>query len=247
MVFFPFSFLQRILISGMTDYHLPLLPGRTYHLFSRANGNEKLFLEPDNYHFFLQRLEKYILPVAAINSYCLIPNHFHLLATIRETGILEEHFRLMKHNHIFLKEFLSNFIMERFSNMLNSYTKAFNKKYNRKGSLFMDYMRRVEIETHAQMNATVFYIHKNPVHHGCCKAPVKWKWSSYRSFVDKDDSFIEKEKILESFGGKPKFIEYHSRPLYKVLPPYNSDTIISRHEDHRHYFRPGRCAYRLES
>ncbi len=32
--------------------------------------------------------------------------------------------------------------MERFSNFLNSYTKSFNKANNRKGALFMDYLKR---------------------------------------------------------------------------------------------------------
>ena len=246
MVFSPFIFFPDILLLKMPDYHLPLLPGRSYHLFSRANGNEKLFIEADNYNFFLQRLQKYILPIAEINSYCLIPNHFHLLATMRETGVLEEQFRLMKKNQVCMKEFLSNFIMERFSNMLNSYAKAFNNKYSRKGSLFMDYMRRVEIETLAQLKATVYYIHKNPVHHGCCKSPIKWEWSSYRNFFSNEFSFIEKEKILKCFGGKDEFLAYHSRPLLGVFPS-GSDNINSHDEDHSHHFRPGRSAYRLES
>lgn len=33
----------------------------------------------------------------------------------------------------------------------------------------MDYLRRVEIDSNEQLRATLFYIHKNPVHHGSAK------------------------------------------------------------------------------
>jgi len=48
------------------DYYQPLLAGEKYHIFSRATGSEKLFTEPENYLFFLQRFDKYISPVADI-------------------------------------------------------------------------------------------------------------------------------------------------------------------------------------
>ena len=215
----------------MSKYHIQLFPEKTYHLLSRANGSEKLFREEENYRFFLEKMTKYILPVVRIQSYCLLPNHFHLLAKIREMEAIEEHFRIKKPEVIFREEMASDFIMERFSNMLNSYSKSFNKKYNRKGSLFMDYMRRVEIESVRQMKATVFYIHKNPVHHGYCKKPREWEWSSYRDFIHTDWSIVEREEVFENFGGRSEFFQYHSRPLcriaseptYKVLSPYRSE------------------------
>jgi hypothetical protein len=37
---------------------------------------------------------------------------------------------------------LPDFIMERFSNWLNAYTKAFNKMHGRSGALFNDYLKR---------------------------------------------------------------------------------------------------------
>ncbi|BFO66233.1 hypothetical protein KCF3NO3_22160 [Chryseobacterium sp. KCF3-3] len=43
----------------------------TYHIFSHVNGIEVIFREPSNYQFFLEKIEKYILPVADIYAYCL--------------------------------------------------------------------------------------------------------------------------------------------------------------------------------
>ena len=41
-----------------------LLPANYYHIYNHANGNENLFLENDNYRYFLQQYEKHIQPVA---------------------------------------------------------------------------------------------------------------------------------------------------------------------------------------
>ena len=60
-----------------------LLPTKLYHIYNRANGREHLFIEDENYGFFLQKVSQYILPVAEIYSYCLLPNHFHLLVKIK--------------------------------------------------------------------------------------------------------------------------------------------------------------------
>ncbi len=66
----------------MPNYHIPLQPGESYHLFSRAIGNEKLFLTDNNYNYFLQKLRQHVLPVSEIYTYSLLPNHFHLLVRI---------------------------------------------------------------------------------------------------------------------------------------------------------------------
>jgi putative transposase len=63
----------------MPDYFIPLLPDRTYHVFSRANGCDKLFLDENNYKFFLGRFKIHISPIADTFAYNLLPNHFHFL------------------------------------------------------------------------------------------------------------------------------------------------------------------------
>ena len=72
----------------------------TYHIFSHVNGIEVIFHEPSNYQFFLEKIEKYILPVADIYAYCLLPNHFHLLLRFKnfdDVNSENEHQFLMKH------------------------------------------------------------------------------------------------------------------------------------------------------
>jgi putative transposase len=75
-------------------------------------------------------------------------------------------------------------------------------------------LRRISIETDAQFGATVFYIHKNAVHHWYCKKMEEWKWSSYNSFLIKEPKEAISIELLEWFGGIRGFIDYHSQPIY---------------------------------
>lgn len=197
----------------MPDYHIPLQPGSTYHLFSRANGSEKLFCNSNNYGFFLQRLEKHTSPIADLFAYNLLPNHFHVMMQMKSTEMVEQHFKEVKKGKAFSIDLVSDFLMERFSNCLNSYTKAFNKMYNRKGALFMDYLRRVEIQSDDQFRQTVFYIHKNAVHHGITKQITDWRWSSYDSVIKKETAFLKPGHVLDMFDGLEGFLAFHKQPL----------------------------------
>ncbi len=227
------------------DYYVPLIANNMYHIVSRATGNEKLFVEPENYLFFLKRFDKYITPVADTFAYALLPNHFHFLVQIKPYDHLFELYKKRKlkpkpirfaagsgslENIIGLgldqePGSLENliglgldfnqpqFVMQQFSNMLNSYTKSFNGKYARKGSLFMDYMRRVEKRSDAELKATIFYIHKNPVHHGYCKNITEWYWSSYDTLLSASPTNIERNKVIDLFGSVKKFIAHHQQPI----------------------------------
>lgn len=113
-----------------------------------------------------------------------------------------------------MPEIVSDFLMECFSNLQNSYAKAYNKVYNRKGALFIDYMRRVTVDKDSQFGATIFYIHKNPLHHGYCKKIDAWKWSSYLSYKFKRPTTSAAAEALNWFGDKENFLLYHNQPVY---------------------------------
>ena len=104
-----------------------------YHIYNHANGEDNLFRERENYRFFLQQYEKHITPVADTLAYCLMPNHFHLLVRIKDAEALLQTFPKFE---TLEKLAASNIISKQFANLFSSYTQAFNKKYDRKGSLF---------------------------------------------------------------------------------------------------------------
>ena len=199
----------------MKDYHQPLLPDETYHLFSRAVGSEKLFLSSENYRFFLQKLKQHTSAVCDIYCYALLPNHFHLLARMKDEKSIIRHFEEVKKTSFqLLQHDLLDFIMERFGNFLNSYTKAFNKMYNRKGALFMDYLKRSKVNDESDFTAYVWYIHKNAVHHQLTKAIGEWQYDSYTSLLSDAPTSLLRRKMIDWFGSRNEFIKFHQQKIY---------------------------------
>ena len=77
----------------MPDYHIPLLPDHTYHIFNRAVGNEQLYRKDENYRFFLRKFNGYISPIVDTISFSLLPNHFHYLIRVKDIKKIEMHFQ----------------------------------------------------------------------------------------------------------------------------------------------------------
>jgi len=175
-----------------------------YHIFSHVNGKELIFREETNYQFFLKQLDKYIIPIADIYAYCLLPNHFHLLLrfkNIEDINVEEEH----------------SFLMKNFGNFLNSYAKAFNKKYNRKGALFLNAVKRKKIIDEKYLLKVLHYIHNNPVNHGLVNEIDEWKHSSYNSYLNsKKESKLNRTEIMQNFDSLEIFRNFHKSLFYSI-------------------------------
>jgi putative transposase len=198
----------------MQNYHIPLQPNGIYHIFSRAVGDEQLFLSHDNYFYFLRKFKEHIAPIGDMYTYSLLPNHFHLLVRIKEEQTIIEYFAAKKNrNFDTTKDNLCDFIMERFSNWLNGYTKAFNKMYQRKGALFMDYIKRAIVKQDSDFSNFVFYVHKNAVHHGLTKEIGTWLYDGYTALLSEAHTDLLRVELLNWFGGKEAFIQFHKQPI----------------------------------
>lgn len=165
-------------------------PGCYYHVFNRGNNKEKLFLEEENYRYFLRLMTKYLGLVFEIHAYCLMSNHFHWLIRVKE---LEE----------MLPQFQSGLkgVHQPISNMFNAYAKAINKRYGRTGSLFQEHIHRIKIENEQYFRQVLIYIHKNPYHHGFVSDFTKYEFSSYKAYITSKNSQVRRDFALELFGG----------------------------------------------
>jgi putative transposase len=184
-------------------------PNGFYHVFNHAVGKENLFRSHENFLFFLARFNKYISPVGKTFCYCLMPNHFHFLIQIRDEQSIMKLANIDSDDNFDYHKF----IMQRLSNFLNSYAKAFNKQQGRMGALFIDYTKRIQLNDDGSFTAVVNYIHRNPINHGFCKSISVWKYSSYNSIVENELTFLERETLLDWFGGLNNFIDFHKSNL----------------------------------
>ncbi len=137
-----------------------------YHVFNRGINKQKIFFNEDNYEYFLDKIETHIAPHCDILSYCLMPNHFHLLISTNENP---------------------NKLSKGLQIALFSYTRAINCQENRTGSLFQQNTKRklIHVKDNGRYLTSVFnYIHENPVNAGLCKQMEDWKHSSFNEYFD---------------------------------------------------------------
>ncbi len=111
-------------------------------------------------------------------SYCLMPNHFHLL--------------------VFQKSM--NDISYFMKSLGVKYTMYFNRKYKRVGTIFQGTYKAVEITTENQLLYLTKYIHRNPAGFN----PAGWKeykYSSYRNYLGLfRQAWIKTDLILSYFA-----------------------------------------------
>ena len=154
-----------------------------------------------------------MFPVVRTYAYCLMPNHFHLLIQIREEDELMAYFQSIKRT--FLPQLVtvnySEFVMQQFSNFFNSYAKSFNRRFDRKGALFLNYVRRKPVESEKYFTALVAYIHRNPVHHGFCRQMDQWPYSSLYSIGSNKTTRLERSAVLDWFGGIEPYLTLHQQ------------------------------------
>ena len=175
----------------------PFEPSCFYHFYNRGNNRENIFIEETNYFYFLNLIKKHLLPIADIYAYCLLPNHFHILIKIKEEKLLP----------VKIKEEKAT-ISQSFSNLFNAYTKAFNKKYNRFGSLFQKHPKKIKIENEKYLQNLIIYINTNPSHH-CIADFSKYKFSSYSGLLSKKPTHLVREEIICIFNDLENLIYIH--------------------------------------
>ncbi|MEX0721104.1 MAG: hypothetical protein WD059_10580 [Balneolaceae bacterium] len=198
---------------NMPQKRIPLKPGYTYHIWTHANGDDNLFRSEENYNYFLNRYLHHVHLVVETYAYCLMPNHLHLMVKIRSEEEVLDFLREKKKDPT-LQGFetlggFSNIISRQFSHLFNGYTQAFNKKYNRKGSLFIPNFKRKIIDSDEYFVRLIAYIHNNPVHHGFTKNLNDWPYSSWSAYVLDKITKVNKEEALALFGGIENFTEIH--------------------------------------
>lgn len=185
---------------------IPLEPGKQYHIYNHANGKEQLFLNPGNYHYFLKRYKELVSPYLNTFTYCLMPNHFHLLVQIKPEEELKSlpAFRSEKP--------IPEVISKKLSNFFSAYTQAFNKQQGRKGSLFMKNFKRKNVTDETYLRKLIHYIHYNPVHHGYVDGVEAWPYSSYRAITSSEPSEIMKKEVVAFFDDLENFKYCHKHP-----------------------------------
>lgn len=190
----------------------PLEYGKFYHIYNHSVANRDLFIENDNYQYFMKLYKKYIPVVADTFAWVLMKNHFHFLIRIKDVN----EFEINQASHLTGFRNLSGMKLiphQQFSNLFNAYSKAINKRYQFRGTLFERPFKRKCITSENYLKKMVLYIHQNPVHHGFCQYVADYPWSSYLAFMSEKPTFLKSEKVLDWFDGDANFKFMHQKTI----------------------------------
>ena len=183
-----------------------------YHVYNRGTNKEILFRDKQDHRAFLFRLglalgiksevlnkneitkspksrvriTKSPAGLFKLHSFCLMPNHFHLL--IEQTSDIP----------------ISSLIQK----ICTSFSMYINKKYKRVGHLFQGNFKSVLIESNPQLMWATSYIHMNPVKSNIVIKAEEYDWSSYKDYMeDRNLPIIHKDFVFGIFENKENLIK----------------------------------------
>ena len=188
----------------------PLRWGQIYHIQARGQDGGDVFFEDRTYAHFMRLYAKCVGLVADTYAYCLLPDHLHLLIRVRtraETPAISENPRAPKD----LRP--SDLV----SILLNAYTQAINKAYDRTSELFQQPFGRVEIRSDVHLVHLVTHIHQNPEKHGLVADFRTWPHSSYHALLSESSTQVKRREVLAWFDGPAHFQRFHEYPVIEPL------------------------------
>lgn len=134
-------------------------PGALYHVTSRGNAREPIFLDTDDRESFLSLLAETVGRFGWLcHAYCLMDNHYHLLIETPDPNLSLG----MRH--------------------LNGvYTQRFNRRHHRVGHIFQGRFKAIVVEKDSYLLELARYIVLNPVRAGMVMEASAYSWSSYQA------------------------------------------------------------------
>lgn len=170
------------------------------HIINRGVERRPIFSGPADYNFFLTQTKEVLSKLKiSLLSYCLMPNHFHLLVAD-----------------------LGGALSSGMQTLQSTYSMYFNRVYDRVGHLFQDRFKSFEVEDFDYLSWLPVYIHRNPIKAGLVTRPEQWEWSGHGELTASASRFLDLSG-LHAFGIKPDdFKRRYSRwaeEFVRPLPP----------------------------
>ena len=133
--------------------------GVCYHVITRGNQRQKIFLGEEDFLRFLELLQRYKKKhKAKLYGYCLMSNHAHLILDSEKLTKLMQGLNL-------------------------AYVSYFNKKYKKVGHLWQGRFKSMIVNKDKYLFDCINYIEYNPVRAKIVGSPLDYPWSSYKCRV----------------------------------------------------------------
>jgi len=162
-----------------------VLPGIPYHVTQRGNRRQQTFFEDGDYALYRDLLaEAARRSGSRVWSYCLMPNHVHLIVVPSDEDGLRR----------------------TFADAHRRYTGFINARHRWTGHLWQGRYGAVAMDE-AHLAAAVRYVALNPVRAHLAERAEQWPWSSARAHLaGEDDRLVEVAPVLERYGDFARFL-----------------------------------------
>lgn len=143
-------------------------PGALYHVTSRGDRQEPIFLDDEDRRALLEVVAQAMQRFdAQALAYCLMGNHYHFVLHTHQANL------------------------SRLVRQINGvYTQAFNRRHGKVGHLFQGRFKALLVDRDAYLLEVCRYVELNPVRAAIVDAPEAWPWSSYLAHVGQADTPI---------------------------------------------------------
>lgn len=166
-----------------------------YHVFNRGINKQRIFIDTDDYRFFLNKLKKlknkYDFSIYAV---CLMPNHFHISIQTRKDSISK--------------------IM---SSLTTSYSMYFNRKYTHFGPVFQNRFKSILIENDSYFMTLSRYIYLNPVKAGLVTDPILYPYSSLKEMLGNTPPYLLDGDAVRLNGETTNSKEEYRKFIYEGI------------------------------
>jgi putative transposase len=159
-------------------------PGAFYHITSRGNARQDIFLNDRDRERFLEILQETVEEHRwVLYGYCLMSNHYHLLIETPDPNLSAGMRQL---NGI--------------------YTQSFNRRHSLTGHILQGRFTSVLVRKESHLLELCRYIVLNPVRAGMAPSLDGWQWSSYRATAGlaQKPVFLSTDGILMQFSPSRK-------------------------------------------
>lgn len=162
-----------------------VLPGVPYHVTQRGNRRERTFFEDGDHALYRDLLgEAARRAGTSVWSYCLMPNHVHLIVVPADEDGLRR----------------------TFADAHRRYTGFINARHRWTGHLWQGRYGAVAMDE-AHLAAAARYVALNPVRARLVDRAENWPWSSVRAHLSgEDDGLVEVAPLLERYGDFGAFL-----------------------------------------
>ena len=168
-------------------------PGALYHVTSRGNAQDDIYLSDDDRVAWLATLGDVCRRFNWVcHAYCLMGNHYHILIETPEANLSKG------------------------MRQLNGvYTQWFNRTHQRVGHVFQGRFKGILVDRDTYLMELARYVVLNPVRAKMVKRVEQWPWSSYRATCGKADmpEWLHVDFILSQFSTRrataiAKYVEF---------------------------------------